>query len=485
MSDMTEPVTYPETPVVRRDAANSRKRQFEAFFEAHGGQYALGNGSKPHTGELSPGCRTCMAGTWSCVYLNGLCTRNCFYCPQDRTIAEEPPARTDDGLHFTSARDYVDYIRHFPCEGIGISGGEPFLAFDRLVEHIRMIREAFGSRPYVWSYTNGDLATDERLAQLKQAGLDELRFNISANAYDLAAVIRASRHIGTITVEIPVIPEDVALVKARLPEMEAAGVKHLNLHQLLMNEHNHRQLKERGYTVTHADRYLHGRPVLDSELAAFDILEHAIRIKSRLGINYCSRCYKARFQEGAFRKRHASLFGIPAGSITPTGYLRTVSMEVPEAGLATLQAHLRETGRSDCAITRSDAGVRVEVPGDALPGLLSLDPGQAIDMAYADPVLRPTDSSAADGTGARGFADNRVVLTKELIHECRLENPSSIVFFQKLFMEGQSPAQAGRETADLFGLAADEIPGLLKDMAEFSRPFDGLEYTPADLPDYD
>jgi pyruvate formate-lyase activating enzyme-like uncharacterized protein len=484
--DLTGAVTYPGTPPAQREAANLRKREFMAVFDAYHGQYAMNNRSKPFLGELSPGCRTCMQGTWSCVYLNGLCTRNCFYCPQDRKITEEPPARTDDELTFTSARDYVDYTRHFACEGIGISGGEPFLAFNKLVEHIRMIREAFGSRPHVWSYTNGDLATDERLALLKKAGLDELRFNISANAYDLSAVSRATRHIDTITVEIPAIPEDVALVKSLLPEMEAAGVKHLNLHQLLMNEHNHLQLKMRGYTVTQADRYLHGRPILDSELAAFDILEHALRTKSGLGINYCSRCYKARFQEKAFRKRHAFLFGIPGSSLTAAGYLRTVSLEVPEDGFARLQAHFRKTGRTEqCRVTQVDAGFRIEVPADYLDGLLDLGLDLAIVITYADPILQPLDPTTADVSGSKTFADNRVVLNPEMIREFRLDNPAAVVFFIKLFVEGKNPAQAVREVADFFGVAEDGIPSIRKDLEEFFCQFDAIEHTSTDLPDYD
>ena len=138
----------------------------------------------------------------------------------------------------------------------------------------------------------------------------------------------------------------------------------------------------------------------------------------------------------------------------------------------------------DYKVVRSDAGARVEFPGECLSGLLSLDPGQAIDIAYADPVIRPVDPTA-DGSGAKVFADNRVVLTKELIHECRLENPSSVVLFQKRFIEGKSPAQAGREAADFFGVAGDGLPAILEDMAEFSRQFEGLEYTSTDLPDYD
>lgn len=482
---MTEPVTYPAASDAARAAANKRKREFLAFFETRGGRYALNNRSKPYLGELSPGCRICAQGKWSCVYLNGLCTRNCFYCPQDRAIDTEPPACTDDGLYFKETRDYIAYAGRFACEGIGFSGGEPFLAFDRLLEYVRSARRTFGPGLHLWAYTNGDRVTKERLTRLKEAGINELRFNISANSYDLRAVILAVRQIDIVTVEIPAIPEDADLVKARLPEMEAAGVKYLNLHQLLMNEFNHRQLKERGYTVTHAGRYLHGQPVIESELAAFDLVEHAARLGIRMGVNYCSRCYKARFQERAYRKRHAFLFGIPDGAITSTGYLRTISAEMSEDGREKLLAHLQNSGRTDFPLSKARTGDRVEFPADLLPAVLAATPGQAVTVAYADPILKPADPAGTDPSGIKVFGENNLALAREPIREFQLENPSSLHFFHALFVEGRSRDETAVEAAGYFGVPADRQERLRQDVEDFSALFEGVEYVSADLPDYD
>ena len=43
-------------------------------------------GSKADVNNLSPGCRHCGQGDWSCLFINGLCNASCFYCPapQDR-----------------------------------------------------------------------------------------------------------------------------------------------------------------------------------------------------------------------------------------------------------------------------------------------------------------------------------------------------------------------------------------------------------------
>ena len=33
-------------------------------------------GTKLYSGELSPGCKACVAGSWSCLFINGNCNAN-------------------------------------------------------------------------------------------------------------------------------------------------------------------------------------------------------------------------------------------------------------------------------------------------------------------------------------------------------------------------------------------------------------------------
>ncbi|MFH1640881.1 MAG: radical SAM protein, partial [Candidatus Omnitrophota bacterium] len=162
--------------------------------------------SKIHIGELSPGCLMCATGHWSCLYINGLCTANCFYCRQDRKIREERLPKEE--IYFDNPEYYIAYAEKLNFKGIGFSGGETLLVFDKLLRYIEKIRERFGKSMYLWIYTNGNLATKDKLKRLKKSGLDEIRFNISANDYDLRPAELAVGIMNTVTVEIPSIPED-------------------------------------------------------------------------------------------------------------------------------------------------------------------------------------------------------------------------------------------------------------------------------------
>ncbi len=199
-------------------------------------------GSKLHTGPLSPGCTHCIEGDWACNFINRLCNRDCFFCKRSHRMLKEEPEPETSGYSFTHTSEHICYLKTFNIRGVSFSGGEPLLVRDRLLEHVRAVRREFGDSMHIWMYTNGDLADDDVLRQLQQAGLDEIRFNIAAREYDLSPVILAKKYIPVVTVEIPCIPEDLEKLKSLLPVMEKEGVNFLNIHQLSVEEQNCREL---------------------------------------------------------------------------------------------------------------------------------------------------------------------------------------------------------------------------------------------------
>lgn len=185
--------------------ANQKRSELLQSISSRVNSNFLGNKIGP--GELSPGCMSCGQGTWSCIFIDCLCTAKCFYCPQDRKNKKEQPPN-ESGLNFDNADDYVDYLEKFKFKGASFSGGEPLLEYEKVLTYIRKIRERLGRDIYIWLYTNGDLVDKNKLNTLKEAGLNEIRFDIAARNYDLKAAKMAIGIIDRVTVEIPAIPED-------------------------------------------------------------------------------------------------------------------------------------------------------------------------------------------------------------------------------------------------------------------------------------
>jgi uncharacterized protein len=286
-------------------------------------------GTKTDAARMSPGCRLCGQGQWSCLFINGKCNCNCFYCPAPQTDIGQPVTQT---LTFEDPKSYADYIKKLGFKGVSFSGGEPFLTFDRVKLFLKTLRQELPSDLYIWMYTNGTRVTIDNLKELAELGLNEIRYDIGATDYNLKPVKQAIGIIPTVTVEIPAVPDELETIKKCVVELAEAGLSYMNLHQLRLTPHNLPHLLNKGYALSHGQRVT----VPASELAALEIIKFTKDNNINLPINYCSFVYKNRFQKSGLRKKLAPQIAKPYQQITENGYLRTLSVKMESSALASL-----------------------------------------------------------------------------------------------------------------------------------------------------
>ena len=275
-------------------------------------------GTKVDCNGLSPGCQRCGEGGWSCLFVNGRCNGRCFYCP---TAQDDDGPPVTNGLAFNSPEDYAAYVAAMGFSGVSISGGEPLLTPELTISYLNAVRKRCGDAVHLWLYTNGTMLTAELCNRLRDAGLNEIRFDLGAVRYHLKKLRLAVGCIPTVTVEIPAVPEEEDLLKLKMVEMAEAGVNHLNLHQMRLTPHNFGPLTERGYTFLHGEKVT----VLESELCALRLVRFGLEQGIALPVNYCSFPYKRRFQHAAARRRAAQSVCAPGEVVTEPGFLRTLS----------------------------------------------------------------------------------------------------------------------------------------------------------------
>jgi len=275
-------------------------------------------GTKVDCNGLSPGCRCCGDGGWSCLFVNGRCNGHCFYCP---TAQDDDGPPVTNGLAFTTPEDYAAYVAALGFSGVSISGGEPLMTPELTLAYLSAVRRRCGDDVHLWLYTNGTLLTADLCRRLRDAGLDEIRFDLGAVRYHLKKLRLAVGCIPTVTVEIPAVPEDEDLLKRKMVEMAEAGVKHLNLHQMRLTPYNLGPLTERGYTFIHGEKVT----LLESELCALRMVRFGLEQAIPLPVNYCSFPYKRRFQHAAARRRAALTVCSSGEVVTEPGYLRTLT----------------------------------------------------------------------------------------------------------------------------------------------------------------
>lgn len=340
------------------------------------------NGTKPYYMDISPGCRHCGEGTWSCLFINGKCNGRCFFCPSEQTETGEP---VTNALQFTSPQDYLDYLSIFGIKGVSISGGEPLLTVDRSIRFLSAVQKRFGNEIHKWLYTNGILLSEEILKRLKDAGLDEIRLNLFANNYDVEKIRLASRYIDTVTVEIPAIPEDYDRLCDLLPKMIDSGVRFLNLHQLRCTTYNFKKFIARGYT------FLHGQDatVLESELTALKLIKYASESDIHLPVNYCSFVYRNNFQRIRARQRSAPCLAKPYEEITGTGMIRSLSVKLSREEVERITLRMKENGEPESSAYYEPKSMKFSFTGSVFK---YIDKKLPVTLSYFDSTLSSSAS---------------------------------------------------------------------------------------------
>jgi pyruvate formate-lyase activating enzyme-like uncharacterized protein len=423
--------------------ADAASRERDAILARIGGHSSSRCwGTKLHSGVLSPGCQTCVAGAWSCLFVNERCNARCFYCPAPQDGTGVPMT---NGVPFPRAGEYLEYLARFGFRGVSISGGEPLLTLERTLRFIRAVKGRFGAEIHLWLYTNGVLLDRETVKQLRAAGLDEIRFNIGAVGYRLDRVRLAVGAFEHVTVEIPAIPEDRERLEQGIAEMARIGVRHLNLHQLRLTPHNLPKLLERGYTFVHGDNVT----VLESELTALRLMQHSIDHGIDLPIHYCSYVYKDRFQRAFARRRCAALALRGHEAVTPSGFIRALGLRGHAEEIAALKRRLRQQGAPPGAWT---AGTDRLAFAPELWPIVCRGP-TSVTVAYAAPRILPSVTYRNPFIAIPLGRRRTIVVERVPAGPDRLLGPGDAEALRRVLLEGTAPdvERAGEALREALG----------------------------------
>lgn len=223
------------------------------------------------------------------LFVTGLCDSSCYYCPlseektgKDAVFADEMPVSNEQDILCET-----DAIRG---EGAGISGGDPLCTLERTLDYIRLLKSKYGKDFHIHLYTSKTTVNRESLEQLKEAGLDEIRFHPQTNDW---SGIEHAIDVGLIVgLEVPAIPGQFGKLKQISIRAEVLGLSFLNMNELEASETNFENLKSKGMRLTD----LASASIEGSAEVARDILDWATVNLSKLSVHFCSASYKDRVQ---------------------------------------------------------------------------------------------------------------------------------------------------------------------------------------------
>jgi pyruvate formate-lyase activating enzyme-like uncharacterized protein len=272
-----------------------------------------------HLGVLPTGCVQCREGAKLVLFVTGMCDKECYYCPVNREkMYRDVMFANERPIHPGKWDDLFDECNLIDAKGAGITGGDPMVKPERVVEVVAALKARFGAQFHIHLYTSCafDLAW---LGRLKSAGLDEIRFHPEVDDYANmpaswhAPAIREARRVGlATTIEIPCIPGKELEILALAKYAEQAGCGGLNLNELEFSEPNVANLKARGFTVADDE----GSRVAGSRETGLAVLDgwkahattrgimRATSGTSAFAVHFCASAYKDAVQlMQRFRRR--------------------------------------------------------------------------------------------------------------------------------------------------------------------------------------
>jgi pyruvate formate-lyase activating enzyme-like uncharacterized protein len=248
--------------------------------------------------DISSACVACQTGVGSATFFISLqCPRQCFYCFN--------PNQEEYEHYRNHTRDLVKELGELHASGMQVShlaltGGEPLMHKPEALAFYRYAGEAFPAA-HTRLYTCGDLVDPPTLENLRDAGLDEIRFSIRMHDSPrmrervLERIALAREFIPSVMVEMPVLPgtqETMQQILLRLDELHIRSINLLEFCFPLINaevfRRKHFKLKPRPYRILYNYWYAGGLPISRSELECLHLMEFALQRNLKMGVHYCS-----------------------------------------------------------------------------------------------------------------------------------------------------------------------------------------------------
>lgn len=202
----------------------------------------------PEAGETE-GCIQCQQGSKLVLFVTGKCHWGCDYCPLSDNRRESPDMFANE-RRCSDFSEVIEEGKAMRATGTGITGGDPMLDFDKTVEAVKALKEAFGAEHHIHCYTSIPIKP-EQAKELGEAGLDELRFHLLDLTLDrYRDSVNAAAEAGIcVGIELPAEPDKGEKLHALLLQLNDSPVEFLNLNELEITVGNQKNMDVRGFNL--------------------------------------------------------------------------------------------------------------------------------------------------------------------------------------------------------------------------------------------
>lgn len=254
---------------------------------------------KIHNKRLAKGCRQCVYGRKSVLFITSRCHYTCFYCPISDDKRSKETVKINEHLinkpdSKTAINELIKEIELCQSKGVGVTGGDPLATPARTLKYIKALKKHFGRRFHIHLYTSPQFVNKDKLEKLSDAGLDELRFHLNVESDALWDKVNLAKGLKfSVGVEVPAVPTLMEESKKLLDFCKKTSIiKFVNLNELEYSDAGIQILAKRGFFTKDSLSYA----IEHSEAAAIKLVEYGKSIGLR--VHYCSAQFKDSVQLG-------------------------------------------------------------------------------------------------------------------------------------------------------------------------------------------
>ncbi len=349
-----------------------RQEELKDLIELH--DRGLCAWTKPHSGKaLSKGCQACKSGGYLCFYAGKKCNLDCIYCAQgtkkEKWAQPEGIDLINDQYHIEEIMDAFNNPKaiwtgsNVRC--IEYSGGEPFIYLDKVLRLSRFVSR-YHNHIYQMIVTNGLLVTRDKLKELHDCGVNEIKFHIGATRFskkvldNLEMAVEIMDYVSVITPPTPELKEFL-IDKKGIHWLEGVGLHQLGLSELGSTDILHlsemnevgdkraleyfRKLGELYIFDSVVGKSIEGKylseiyvsPAISREIT-YDIMRYAVENNIDVVVNDCSqdRRHLQRIQRNTMERK---IDAVRAASFKDAEYIRGLLINIDEQRMKMLEEY--------------------------------------------------------------------------------------------------------------------------------------------------
>lgn len=246
--------------------------------------------------NITNGCKYCVLGEKSVLFITGLCRKGCYYCPlpESRKNIDVVYVNERKLSNVNAVNGAIEEIKLCSSKGVGITGGDPLMVMSRTIKYVHALKKKFGRKFHIHIYLPTLNVTKQKLEKLAHAGVDEIRFHpdflnfSSGEKQKIGFALQLKKKYGwKVGVEIPVIPGTENALINFIKQIQ--DLDFLNLNELEIGTLNTQLMLKKGFYSKKESNAIKG-----SNETAMKVLKSIG--KTKLMVHYCSARTKDSFQ---------------------------------------------------------------------------------------------------------------------------------------------------------------------------------------------